>query len=317
MAYVKASTQYKREHKADYGHEKIEILYQDEWLVVINKPSGLMSVPYPGSKSRTAMSVLEEILRKQGKINSKHKPYIVHRLDRDTSGVMMFALTENACNVIMNSWHTMVTERLYHAVSELRNEKSKNENLLAPLSDSGWIEDELAQNAHNVGYVPKKGAKDKNGHQIKTVKARTFYKKILEGPTHCLFELSLDTGKKNQIRAHLAAHGYPLCGDEEHRAHTDPFHRLCLHARTLEFDHPFTHEHLKFEVAEPEEWAMYVKKGDKHPQVPVWEKEFKSKNSSTHSHKSNSEILKENLGEKRLSRKDRVHMGYIQSGKKK
>ena len=62
---------------------------------------------------------------------------------------------------------------------------------------------------------------------------------------------------------------------------------------------------------------MYVKKGDKHPQVPVWEKEFKSKNSSTHSHKSNSEILKENLGEKRLSRKDRVHMGYIQSGKKK
>ena len=61
MAYVKASTLYKREHKADYGHEKIEILYQDEWLVVINKPSGLLSVPYPGSKSRTALSVLEDI----------------------------------------------------------------------------------------------------------------------------------------------------------------------------------------------------------------------------------------------------------------
>ena len=118
--YVKSSTEYKREHKADYGHEKIEILYQDQWLVVINKPSGLLSVPYPGSKARTAQSVLEEILRKQGSVNNKHKPYVVHRLDRDTSGVMMFALTEVAQQKIMNTWHQMVTERLYRAIGEAR-----------------------------------------------------------------------------------------------------------------------------------------------------------------------------------------------------
>ena len=91
---VKASTQYKREHKADYGREKIELLYHDQWIAVINKPSGLLSVPYPGSKVRTAQSVLEELLRKQGIANAKHKPFVVHRLDRDTSGVMMFALSE-------------------------------------------------------------------------------------------------------------------------------------------------------------------------------------------------------------------------------
>ena len=73
-----------------------------------------------------------------------------------------------------------------------------------------------------------------------------------------MFELSLDTGKKNQIRAHLAAYGYPLAGDKEHRAHTDPFNRLCLHACSLEFTHPFTHEQLSFKIDEPKEWAELI-----------------------------------------------------------
>lgn len=301
MAYVKASTQYKRNNKPDYGHEKIEILYQDQYIVVINKPTGLLSVPYPGSKVRTAQSVLEELLRKQGTVNARHKPYVVHRLDRDTSGIMMFALTETAQQKIMNTWHTMVTERLYHALAE----KSHKADLQY---DEGWINDELAQNAHNVGFVPKKGDVDKNGHQFKTVVARTHYKKILEGPTHTIFELSLDTGKKNQIRAHLAAHGYTLAGDEEHRAHTDPFHRLCLHARTLEFNHPFTGEHMLFEVPEPNEWAEYAARGDKHPAIPVWIESKSEKNI-----KADKNELK--LGERKLSRKSAAHMDFIQQGK--
>ena len=130
---------------------------------------------------------------------------------------------------------------------------------------------------------------------------------ILQGPTHILFELSLDTGKKNQIRAHLASHGYPLAGDEEHRAHTDPFHRLCLHARTLEFDHPFTGEHMKFEVPEPEEWSTYVQKGDAHPKKPVWDLPQNRPGKGHH------EELK--LGQRRLSAKDKAHMDFIKSGK--
>lgn len=299
---VKESTQYKREHKADYGREKIEILYQDQWICVINKASGLLSVPYPGSKVRTAQQLLENILRKQGSVNNQHQPYVVHRLDRDTSGVMMFALTEQAQKVIMDTWHQMVTERLYHAVAEKPKYKSD-------LTLSGIIDDPLAQNAHNVGFVPKKGDHDKNGKAFKTVMARTHYKMLEIGPSHVLFELSLDTGKKNQIRAHLAAHFYPLAGDEEHRAQTNPFGRLCLHARTLEFNHPFTGEHMKFEVPEPEEWIEYVKKGDLHAKKAIWV-------SHTEGKKNNNKNQEIKLGQKRLSRKDIAHMNFIESGKK-
>lgn len=306
LVMVKASTEYKRAHKSDYGHEKIELLYHDQWIAVINKPSGMLSVPYPGSKARTAQAVLEDMLRKQGIANAKHKPYVVHRLDRDTSGVMMFALTEQAQEKIMNTWHHMVTERLYHAVAEIGRDAEN-------LPESGLIDDPLAQNAHNVGFVPKKGDKDHSGHDFKTVAARTNYKMILQGKTHILFELSLDTGKKNQIRAHLAAHGYPLAGDEEHRAHTDPFGRLCLHARTLEFDHPFTGEHMKFEVPEPEEWSTYVEKGDLHPKKPVWDLPQNRKELSNKSGHPHHEELK--LGQRRLTAKDKAHMDFIKSGK--
>ena len=150
----------------------------------------------------------------------------------------------------------------------------------------------------------------KNGKPFKTVPARTNYKILEHGPTHALFELSLDTGKKNQIRAHLAAHDYILAGDEDHRARTDHFHRLCLHARTLEFDHPFTQEHMVFEVPEPDEWVEYVTKGGNVPEKPLWDKSFENGKKAG----AKKEELK--LGEKRLSRKDKAHMNFIESGKR-
>lgn len=290
------------EHKI-HNAEKIEILYQDQYIAIINKPAGLLSVPYPGSKAKTAQSVLEELLRKHGTANSRHKPYAVHRLDRDTSGVLMFALTEQAQKKIMNTWHSMVKERLYVAVAEKPDQSD--------LADEGLISDKLAQNAHNIGFVPKDGSKNKDGKDFKTEDARTHYKMIEKGTTHVLFELSLDTGKKNQIRAHLAFHGFPLEGDNEHRAKSDHFHRLCLHARTIEFDHPFTGEHMKFEVAEPKTWRDFVKKGDLQPKKdenstgPKQKKESRSRNS----------VKGVDLGEKRLTRKDLAHMNFIERGK--
>ena len=247
----------------------IEILYIDQHLAVINKPAGLLSVPFPGYKGKTAQSILEDILRKQGRANNHHKPFAVHRLDRDTSGVMMFALTAQAQKVIMDKWHKMVTERLYHALAEVPGKNCR----LPPLENEkeGWITDELSFNKHHVGYVKLDG---KGGPSIGSgtthsgsgtthggdgttggTVARTHYKILQKGSRYALFELSLDTGKKNQIRAHLAAHGYPIAGDKEHRARTNPFERLCLHACTLEFTHPFTHELLKFEIPEPQEWS--------------------------------------------------------------
>ena len=282
---------------------KLEILYQDQWIAVVNKPAGMLSVPYGGSKGKTAQSILEDILRKQGKANGKHKPYAVHRLDRDTSGVMMFALTEQAQKKIMDSWHKMVSERLYRAVAE----NPLNKKMILP--DSGLIDDPLAMNAYHVGYVPKSD-KDDKGNLIQTMAARTNYKVIKRGTSHTLFQLSLDTGKKNQIRAHLAGRGYPLSGDLEHRGHENPFGRLCLHAKTLEFKHPFTGELMKFNVDEPVEWVSYVEKGD-----------FKLVNEMKNFSKGNksSKITDDFAGikgnDKIVSRKSLSKMNFIERGK--
>ena len=203
-------------------HNKLEILYKDKWIVVINKPAGLLSVSFSGHKGHSAQSMLEEILRKQGLVNAKHKPFSVHRLDRDTSGVMMFALSMPIQNQIMNNWQTMVTERLYVALS-----KNPYKNQKDDLQDSGTIDDELAKNAYNVGFVPKKNQNDK-------------------------------TGKKNQIRAHLQFHNYPIVGDFDHNSKENPFNRLCLHAKTLEFIHPVKKEKMRFDVPAPKEWETLL-----------------------------------------------------------
>ena len=291
------------QRRHDSGREKIEILYEDEYLCVIHKPSGLLTCPYPGSRAKTAQSILEQIMRKKGTLSKTHKPFVVHRLDRDTSGIMMFAFTETAQKKIMDSWHTMVTERLYHAIAE----NPKHHHRFEPLPDSGVIDDDLSFNAHNVGFVPSEALKDSEPNR-KTVKARTNFRIIERGKTHTLFELSLDTGKKNQIRAHLASKDYPLAGDENYRARTDPFHRLCLHARTLEFVHPFTKKKMLFQVPEPSEWLDYVKSGDFHPESPHWETERQKTEKS-----SERGIV---LGQKRISAKDRAHSNFIELAKK-
>ena len=299
----------KTPQKREFGKERIEILFEDENICVIFKPTGMLSCPYPGSRARTAQTALEQLMRKRGTLNANHKPLVVHRLDRDTSGVMMFALTEKAQKTIMDTWHDMVTERLYHAVAENPKDERK------ALPDSGLIDDPLAFNAHNVGYVPKNAEREEDS-KTKTVPARTHFRVVERGKTHTLFELSLDTGKKNQIRAHLSSKGYPLAGDENYRARTDPFHRLALHARTLEFVHPFTQKKMMFQVPEPEEWLEYVKKGDFHPETPIWNKEFEEskKSERRNSKRENGSVV---LGERRISAKERAHSNFIELGKKR
>ena len=237
----------KQKMKKSSGGEKLDILYEDSSLIIIDKPSGLLSVPYPGSSARTAAGILERIMRSKGVYAKHHRPFAVHRLDRDTSGVMLFALNERTKNVFMRSWHTLVIERIYRAVAE-----NPAENGLAA---SGIIDAPLAYNAYNRAFVPHA----EKHVRFDTVKARTQYKIIERGSAYTLFELSLDTGKKNQIRAHLASNGYPIAGDPIGHAHTDPFGRLALHARSLAFTHPVTRKIMRFEVPEPESWLSYVR----------------------------------------------------------
>ncbi|MCR5494693.1 MAG: RluA family pseudouridine synthase [Treponema sp.] len=335
----KAGTDYKKEHKADFGKEKIELLYEDEALAIIFKPSGMLTVPYPGSHSKTAEDALEAILRKKGSFSNNHRPFVVHRLDRDTSGVMMFALTAAAQKKIMDSWQKMVTERLYIALAE-------NPEKTLFLKDSGLIDDELAYNSHNIAFVPKFGdepnqekAKNaikeagrhdneksvysknltlKNGKaEFKTISARTHYKILLRGKFHSLFELSLDTGRKNQIRAHLASKGYPLAGDENYRAKTDPFARLALHARTLEFIHPYSGEKMKFEIPEPAEWRQCVEKNTGN--IPaVWAREWNTageRNRKSNKKPQKKDIYEEAKKHSKPTKRQMAGMDFIQKGK--
>ena len=276
-------------------HRKIDILYEDDYICILNKPAGILSVPNQ-SKDKSVLGILEEIMRKNGNYSAKHRPFAVHRLDKETSGVMMFALTESVQKKIMDSWHTMVSERLYRAVAE-NPQKPKKE-----LPDSGLIDDNLAYNARNIAFVPQKTETGEEKNTFKTVPARTEYKTILRGKSHTLFELSLDTGKKNQIRAHLASKGYPLAGDINFRAKTNKFGRLCLHARTLEFSHPETGKKMRFEIPEPKEWLLYVEKGEAR-QNKALEKRKSSKKANPLP------------ARRRLSAKEKAHMNFIEQGK--
>lgn len=228
--------------------QKLKILFQDENIAVIYKGEHLLTVPFEGAGNRikTAQSVLEEILRKSGRYSLKHKPFAVHRLDRETSGVMMFALNERARKVIMDGWQKIVTQRSYRALAENPPRQFRG----VQLKEGGVIESALAYNAYNIAFVPRAGEERK----FKTVSAVTHYKKIAVGKRFTLFELDLDTGRKNQIRAHLASAGFVIEGDKNYKARGDEFGRLCLHARVLEFIHPWTEEKMRFEIPEPDEW---------------------------------------------------------------
>lgn len=229
-------------------NKKIEIVYEDKYLVVVHKAHKLLSVPYEGvaragrkSMGNTVLDILETIQKKRGRANSLYKPCPVHRLDKETSGVMMFAFGKEMQKKIMNNWHTMVINRCYCALAETNVSKS--------IQHEGQINKNLSQNKYNRSFVSA------DTGQV----ARTQYKIIIQDKKYTLFELELDTGRKNQIRAHLAWLGFPIAGDFVYNAHTNPFNRLCLHAKSLEFIHPVTQKKMAFTWNEPSSWGAIIR----------------------------------------------------------
>lgn len=240
--------------------EKFSVLYIDEHIAVVYKPSGLLSVPISSYKGgRTALSELENYMRKTGRYSSNHRPAAVHRLDRDTSGILLFALTRPIQKKIMDNWNSVVTKRLYRAVCE--NPLPKNDLLKG--AEKGTINKPLSYNAYNIAYVQKENQllkqenKTKNQNK-KSISAITHYKILKKGKDFSLFELNLETGRKNQIRAHLSYAGYTICGDENYRSKKNPFGRLALHAAILEFIHPVSGKEMSFKVDEPEQWKNTI-----------------------------------------------------------
>ncbi len=227
------------------------ILHEDEWIIVVNKPEGMLSVGYPGFRGQTALDALEERYRSRG----KRRITAVHRLDRETSGVMMFACSAAAAGKIMDEWQEMVQERRYRCVCVRAPGAEK-------LDDEGTIDLPISYNKHDVGFVPT--GKDEDSIKV-SERAVTRYRVLERGATCDLVECDLETGRKNQIRVHMAHLGHPVAGDEVYGsglADGAIIDRLALHARALAFLHPFTGQEMRFEIPEPASFAKALKKKD-------------------------------------------------------
>jgi len=250
--------------------DKLEILFEDRWIIVVSKPAGMLSVGYPGFRGKTVQDVLEDMRRGLGKVRVE----AVHRLDRETSGVMMFALGSEVRDRIMNDWHEIVSERTYRCACEHRSTCRGGK----VLPDSGTIDAPLAYNKAHVAFVPRP---DDEKALKEAERAVTHFKVIKRGELFDLVECELETGRKNQIRAHMKHLGHPIAGDDIYGsvavergsasgAPNDAAGRLALHARILAFTHPYTGEFKRFETPEPSLFAALAdKKRQYRPEEPA------------------------------------------------
>ncbi len=230
-----------------FRHPRIEIVYEDDHVLVINKGYGILSVRTPVHKNEeSAFDIMRDYVKK---VDPRQRLYVVHRLDRDTSGLMMFAKSEEAQNVLRHNWNNMILERLYVAVLEGDLEQ-----------DKGFVKSRLTENSRFVVYSTENPEEGRVAVTHYEVKAR--------GNGYTLATFSLDTGRKNQIRVHASEMGHPIAGDRKYGAHTSPIHRLALHAMTLRFAHPVTHRDMNFQTPVPPKFASMVGGFRKRRQQP-------------------------------------------------
>lgn len=213
-------------------HPRLKLLYEDDDVIVVEKGYGLLSVGIPNpakKKIESAYDILRDYLKKK---DPRNKLFVVHRLDRDTTGVMMFAKNEEAQETLRHNWNNFVLERLYVALLEgfVKN-------------DEGIIKSRLTENSQYKVYSTENEDEGKL--------AVTRYRVVGRGHGLSLVEFTLDTGRKNQIRVHASEMGHPISGDRKYGAQQSRLGRLCLHAKTLRFAHPRTRKDMYFESSVP------------------------------------------------------------------
>lgn len=211
-----------------FRHPMLRIVFEDDFVIVIEKRSGLLSMGTDRERERTAYFILSTYVKKQ---DPRNRIFILHRLDRDTSGLMIFAKSEQVKEQMQANWDTVVTERKYVAVAEGQIVKPE-----------GTISTFLTEN---------KGYKVFVSNKMEGERAITSYRVLKSNENYTLVELQLSTGKKNQIRAHLEYIGHSIAGDRKYGAQGDPLGRVALHANKLSFIHPKTGEEMKFTTAIP------------------------------------------------------------------
>ncbi|MGD0821769.1 MAG: RluA family pseudouridine synthase [Desulfomonilia bacterium] len=210
-------------------HRGMKILYEDPYLIVIEKPPGLLSIATEKENERTAFRILSDQLKKT---NPKGRIFVVHRLDREASGIMMFAKDKETQQLLQHAWDEDVIERSYVVVVEG----------LIP-QEHGTITSWLKENKALVVYSSPTPGDGK--------KAITHYRVIKKNIICSLLEVKLQTGRKNQIRIHMKDLGHSIIGDKKYGGRENPMKRLGLHARVLAFRHPMTGKELRFETPIP------------------------------------------------------------------
>jgi 23S rRNA pseudouridine1911/1915/1917 synthase len=227
-------------------HPKLRIIYEDDALIVVEKKNGLLTVPYnPKSSEMTAYSILKDYVRKQSNRNTIH---VVHRLDRETSGVLVFAKNAELQEYMRTYWKQLVTKRTYVALVEGHLEKKEG-------TITSWLTEDNQTAMVYSSNTDNGGQKAVTHYNV----LKTSY--IGEGDQEMpisLVELNLETGRTNQIRVHMQSLGHPVMGDRKygHGNEFSPIDRLCLHARTLEFIHPMTEKKARFEAPLPKEFKV-------------------------------------------------------------
>jgi len=223
----------------------LDILYEDSDIIVINKPAGLLSIASDKEKELTAYHLLTDYVRMK---DPRNRIFAVHRLDRDTSGVLMVAKNEKMKLALQDNWADLVSERGYVAVVEGQLKEK-----------CGRIQSWLKETRTFLVYSsPRAG----DG-----LEAITDYQVLNETAEYSLLNINLETGRKNQIRVHMKDIGHNVVGDKKYGAKTDPLKRLGLHAYKLEFKHPFSDKVMCFETQFPQSFtSLFVKLGPNNMQ---------------------------------------------------
>ena len=216
----------------------LPIIYEDNDLIVINKPTKLLSVPSDNEKGSTAFRMVNDYLQQKDKHN---RAFIVHRLDEDTSGVLMFAKNDRIAKALTDgdNWNNLVKKRGYYAIVEGTLENKE-----------GRITSYLKKNSQNMMYSSKK----KGDGQF----AITDYKVVSENKNYTLVDVDIKTGRKNQIRVHFGDLGHHIIGDDKYGEPSNPLKRLGLHAYELDIINPLTGKLMKFKAPMPKEFSSLM-----------------------------------------------------------
>ncbi len=233
---MKVAVSKTKRNQRSFKSRYVKIVYEDRWLIVIEKNIGILSMA-AGHSSLNVKSVLDDYFKKT---RQKCTAHVVHRLDRDTSGLMVYAKDIDTEQILEHNWHQIVYDRRYVAV--VSGEMEQDEGTI-----QNWLKD-------NKAYVTYSSPVD-NGGKL----AITHFHVLDRTTEHSLVEYKLETGRKNQIRVHSADMGHPVCGDTKYGNGDDPLHRLCLHAWLLCFSHPITGEAMEFETPIPTAFKQLFK----------------------------------------------------------